>query len=104
MPVELFKKIYDSESIVDMFRDVFECFDVRFNPPAKNLGEEFNINVSFNYEFEENKQIMLNRNYDNESMIDIEEDLTDYFSKLNVKQDENGFFDGDLIVKITILN
>lgn len=105
MTIELFKKDYSSESIVDMFRDVHECFDPKFNEPAKYLGEEFTVNVSFIFEDENkaDKQILLNRNYSNDSMIDIEEDLTDSFSNIKVEQDEYGFFDGDLIVKITII-
>lgn len=105
MTIELFQKKYDSESIVDMFRDVHECFDSRYNEPANKLGEEFTVNVSFVFEDEVNndKQVLLNKNYDNESMIDVEEDLTDSFKNIKVEQDEYGFFEGDLIVKITII-
>jgi hypothetical protein len=105
MPIELFKKDYSSESIVDMFRDVHECFDSRFNEPAKHLGEEFTVNVAFVFEDENknDKQVLLDKNYDNESMIDVEEDLTDSFKNIKVEQDEYGFFEGDLIVKITII-
>lgn len=104
MQVNLFKQIYDSESVADIYRDVFECFDKRFNPLAKKLGNIFNINVLFLYKNKENKQIMLNKYYDNDSMLDVEEDITNSFKNISVIQDDNGFFEGDLILKITILN
>ena len=36
----LFKKEYDGESIVDIDRDVSECFDTRFNPAAAQIPQD----------------------------------------------------------------
>lgn len=38
--MELFKKTYDGESIVDVGRDVFEAFDKDFNPPAAAIPQD----------------------------------------------------------------
>lgn len=38
--MELFKKMYDGESIVDIGRDVFEAFDTRFNELAKTIPQD----------------------------------------------------------------
>ena len=38
--MELFKKTYDGESIVDAGRDVFEAFDKDFNPPAAAIPQD----------------------------------------------------------------
>lgn len=35
----LFEKDYDGESIVDLGRDISECFDERFNPVAASIPE-----------------------------------------------------------------
>lgn len=36
---EIFSKKYDGESIVDLSRDISECFDERFNPAVKEIPE-----------------------------------------------------------------
>lgn len=38
--MELFKKTYDGESIVDVGRDMFEAFDKDFNPPAAAIPQD----------------------------------------------------------------
>lgn len=38
-PRELFSKVYDGESIVDLGRDIHEAFDVRFNPAMAQVTE-----------------------------------------------------------------
>ncbi len=38
--MELFKKKYDGESIVDVGRDVFEAFDPAFNPAAAAVTQD----------------------------------------------------------------
>jgi hypothetical protein len=35
----LFEKSYDGENIVDLSRDISECFDQRFNPVAAEIPE-----------------------------------------------------------------
>lgn len=40
---ELFKKEYDGESIVDLYRDIGECIDGRFNPLAAQIPEMENF-------------------------------------------------------------
>lgn len=40
MKLTLFTKEYDGESIVDVGRDVFECFDERFNPTAAQIPSD----------------------------------------------------------------
>jgi len=37
MKLAIFMKEYDGESIVDVSRDVFECFHNRFNPIAAQI-------------------------------------------------------------------
>lgn len=39
MTIEIFKKDYDGESIVDMGRDISECLDSDFNPVVKEIPE-----------------------------------------------------------------
>ena len=36
----LFKKAYDGESVVDIDRDVSECFDARFNQVAAQIPQD----------------------------------------------------------------
>jgi hypothetical protein len=38
--MELFKKEYDGESIVDISRDVLESFDPRFNKKVENIPQD----------------------------------------------------------------
>ncbi len=35
----IFNKKYDGESIVDLIRDIDECFDQRFNPIVTSIPE-----------------------------------------------------------------
>jgi hypothetical protein len=39
----IFEQEYDGESIVDLERDISECFDERFNPLVKDLPDEYGI-------------------------------------------------------------
>ena len=38
--MELFKKTYDGESIVDVVRDISEAFDKDYNPPAAAIPQD----------------------------------------------------------------
>ena len=54
--MELFKKIYDGESIVDISRDIDEAFNPNFNTLAKNIPQdkygiqlgEFVVTIQYN--------------------------------------------------------
>lgn len=104
---KIFNKIYDCESISDIFRDVSECLNPKFNDKAKILHDtaynEVIYVVSFKYVEESGfEQMLISKNYDNESFIDLECDIGDSFCEMNVKKDENGFFKGDIIIDILV--
>lgn len=100
----LFQKNYDSESIVDVFRDISESFDPDFNPNAVNLKKTDAVFVHFYFQDGEEKQDLLQRAYSEESLADIEGNISDALSDISVEQDEYGFFEGNLIVEMTIQN
>lgn len=107
MNTQIFNKVYDSESVSDIFRDVSEAFDSNYNPEFKVIEDSFDENsevlVTFIYKNDMgDTQELLNKTYYQETIIDIEEDIQYSFKNLSVKQDEYGFFDGDLIVTFTL--
>lgn len=98
----LFNKKYDSESIVDVFRDVSECFDKDYNPNAVKLDEKDSVLVHFYFQDGSELQDLLKRTYDIDSYGDIEQHIGDSMSGIAIEKDEYGFFEGDLIVSITV--
>jgi hypothetical protein len=98
----LFYKKYDSESIVDVFRDISECFDKDYNPNAIKLDGKNSVLVYFFFQDGPELQDLLNRVYDSDSYCDIEQNIGDSMSGLAIEKDEYGFFEGDLIVSITV--
>ena len=106
MAKKLFHEVYYSESIVDLPRDVTECFDSRFNPEAENLDESSEIHVRFVFTHEDETIIMHDRTYSMEELNDIEENLYDAFGDLDRPDmpDCEGFFEGDMTLDITYTN
>ncbi len=96
-----FKKAYDSESIVDVYRDVSECFDSDYNPNAVKLKEHNSVKVHFYFQDGPERQDLLQRTYDIDSYGEVEQDIGDSLSDIHTEKDEYGFFEGDLIVSIT---
>lgn len=48
----IFQKEYDGfESLADMERDIFECFDPRFNPDVKEIPDKFEGTVKVTIEY-----------------------------------------------------
>ena len=98
----LFKKVYDSESIVDVYRDVSECFDPDFNSNATKLKDSGSVHVHFYFQDGPERQDLLQRVYDTDSYGEVEQDIGDTLSDIHTEKDEYGFFEGDLIVSITV--
>jgi hypothetical protein len=98
----LFQKSYDSESISDVFRDVSEAFSTDFNPDAVKLQKNPTVLVHFYFKDGEEHQDLLKKVYDQDSYGDIEEHIGYSMSGISVEKDEYGFFEGELIVEMTV--
>lgn len=100
----LLKQVYDSESIVDLGRDVSESFSSDFTPNAQYINDDSEIAVHFVFNYEDETIIMKNQCYSLEELNDIEEDLRDSFCNLNRPDmpDFPGFFYGDMTLTIYI--
>lgn len=98
----IFYKKYDSESIVDVYRDVSECFDKDYNPDAVKLNGKDSVLVHFFFQDGPELQDLLKRSYDSDSYGEIEQDIGDSMSGIAIEKDEYGFFEGDLVVSITV--
>jgi hypothetical protein len=98
----VFYKKYDSESIVDVYRDVSECFDKDYNPDAVKLDGKDSVLVHFFFQDGPEFQDLLKRTYDSDSYGEIEQDIGDSMSGISIEKDEYGFFEGDLVVSITV--
>lgn len=102
----LFTRNYDSESMVDIFRDVSEALDKDFND---NISEDISINsVQVVLCFQHTQSVkILDRIYDNDTFCDMEEDVTDAITDMDesiITKDEYGFFPGTLILNIILLD
>lgn len=106
MANKLFHEVYYSESIVDLPRDVNECFDARFNPEAENIDEFTEIHVRFVFTHDIKTVVMHDRTYSMEELNDIEENLHDSLSDLDISDipECDGFFEGDMTLDITYTN
>lgn len=98
----VFYKKYDSESIVDVYRDVSECFSKDYNPNAIKLNGKNSVDVHFFFQDGPELQDLLKRVYDSDSYGEIEQDIADSMSGISIEQDDYGFFEGDLVVSITV--
>jgi hypothetical protein len=98
----VFYKKYDSESIVDVYRDVSECFDKDYNPDAIKLDGKDSVLVHFFFQDGPELQDLLKQTYDSDSYGEIEQDIGDSMSGISIEKDEYGFFEGDLVVSITV--
>ena len=98
----LFTQTYDSESMVDMSRDIYECFDTRFNPNAINLTDDKSLLAIFTFNDEKGEQQLLNRVYDQDTYNDLNEDIHDSLGDIVAENDEHGFFPGELLIELII--
>lgn len=106
MSNKLFHEVYSSESIVDLNRDVSECFDSRFNPNAEHLNDSSEIHVRFVFTHEDETIVMHNSTYSMEELNDVEENLHDAFCDLDRPDMPGfeGFFEGDMTLDMTYTN
>lgn len=102
----IFTRNYDSESMVDIYRDVNEALDKDFND---NISTDIPINsVQVVLCFQQTQSIkILDRIYDSDTFCDMEDDVTDAIQDMDesiITKDEYGFFPGTLILNIILLN
>lgn len=105
--IEIFKSQYDSESIADIFRDLSECLDSRYNPKAKVLQNIDIDDVSYHVTFkftnpDGEEQILFNKIYDTYDIIDLEQHIYDYLPDIKAVPDKHGFHEGDIDILIEI--
>lgn len=103
----IFAKTYDSESMVDIFRDINECLDPRFNKPAEVLQSMEHDDISFDVTFkftntDGQEQILFKRQFEYDNVHEIEENIYDTIEYVKAPKDENGFFEGDIDIIVQL--
>lgn len=99
----IFLQKYDSESIVDMGRDISEAFSLDFNPNVAKIqeGDNYHVLMTFSQEPDNNNIQLLSKQYYDESLNDIEEDAYDAFGSIEAEPNDDGFFEGTITLTIT---